>query len=158
MATIINDALGVLNDLELKIGEISLTLKDDEREAFSNRIAQAQSQLERLIKSGFFTEYDLSEVANELIDGITADDATTAVIADGKQFSSAEERAAQLAQLEKRERHFTRAASPTHPEKSKVEQYTFLANQIINKCQIVKKAMDSERRNDAETRQTPTPR
>jgi hypothetical protein len=157
MATIINDALSVLDDLERKIGELSRNLRAEEQDAFSNHVAQAQGQLESLVKSGSFTEYDLAEAANELIDGINAYPAVAEAISSGEQISSSEERATQLAQLEKSER-FTRAARPTHPEKSKVEQYAFLANQIINKCQIVRKAMDSERRADAKSHQGPTPR
>jgi hypothetical protein len=143
MATIINEAVNLLGELELQLDQLNQTLNDSERTAFSNRIEQAQHEFESLIRSGSFAEYELSEIANDLIESVAVSVSTAEV---SKQISSKEDRATQLTRLEKKD--LMRAARPTHPEKSQVEQYEFLANQIVNKCQIVRKALAADRQRE----------
>lgn len=153
MAAIIDEALRVLSNLQQTIDEVSRDLKGDERDAFSARIAAAQNRFEGFVESGSYNECDLSEAANDLIESVIANPGW---VGAGEKVSSSEERAALLAQLEKDGRP-TRAAHVTHPEKSTVEQYTFQANQIIDKCQIVRRAIDSEPRADTQP-SPPAPR
>jgi hypothetical protein len=158
MSTIIEEALRLLNDLETRIDRVSGTLPGEAREALSNRLGRAQSKVEALVASGSFSEFDLAEVANELIDGLADSGTNVEVTNAGEKITSREERAALLAQLEKSDGLPTRAARPTQPERGKVEQYDFFANQIINQCQIVKKVVDSQPRAEPDSREDSTPR
>jgi hypothetical protein len=147
MDTIVNQALSVLNDLELNIDEVSRMLPAEEKNDFLNRVAQVEAKLKAMIEGSSFTERELEEVANRLIEEINQYGAVTEAISADEEISSSQERAARLTLLEESEmRSLTGQAKPAAGKSEhdrKREQHTFLANQMITKLDVIRNAMRS---------------
>ena len=147
MESIVNQALSVLNDLELNISDVNRSLPEAERSAFLDRVAQVEAKLKALVEGASFTELELEEVANGLIEGINQHRAVTEAISADEEISSSQERAARLTQLEESGmRLSTEQARPAmgkgEPDRKR-EQHTFLANQMITKLDVIRHAMRS---------------
>ena len=143
MSSIINDALIMLSDLELNLGDVSSKLSPDERHDLATKIDQVTSKLGELNSADGLTELEFAELANELIDVVNSSDVVRDALSADEEISSAQERAAQLAVLEKNEQSaLSRAAKPAETDQRAKEQFEFLANQIISRCQIIRKKLD----------------
>jgi hypothetical protein len=143
MSSIINEALTMLNDLELNIGDVSGKLSQEQRQSLAGGIDQVVQELGQLNSTDGLTELDFSELANQLINVINSYDSVRQALSADDEISSAQERAAQLAVLEKNvQTSFSRAAQPAESDKKGTAQFEFLANQIINRCQIIRKKLD----------------
>lgn len=143
MSSIINEALTMLNDLELNLNDLSGKLSPEQRQSLAGGIDQVVRELGQLKSTDGLTELDFAELANDLINVINSDDTVRQALSADDEISSAQERAAQLAVLEKNvQTSFSRAARPAESDKKGTEQFEFLANQIINRCQIIRKKLD----------------
>lgn len=143
MSSIINDALIMLNDLELNLGDVSAKLSSEERKGLAVQIDRVVTELSQVKSTEGFSELDFSELANELIDAVNSYQLVRETLSADDEISSSQERAAQLAVLEKNEQSLPdRAARPAESDKRATEQFEFLANQIINRCQIIRKKLD----------------
>lgn len=143
MSSIINEALTMLNDLELNISDVSGKLSQEQRLSLAGGIDQVVQELGQLNSTDGLTELDFSELANQLIDVINSYEPVREALSADDEISSAQERAAQLAVLEKNEQtSLSRAAQPVESDKKGTAQFEFLANQIISRCQIIRKKLD----------------
>jgi len=143
MSSIINDALTMLNDLELNFADVAGKLSAVEKQNLVGEIDRVVRELEHSSTDGL-TELEFAELANKLIDSVNAYDAVRTTLSADDEIASAQERAAQLAVLEqKEEQSIRRAAKPAETDKKAAEQFEFLANQIISQCQIIKKKLDA---------------
>lgn len=143
MSSIVNDALVMLNDLELNLRDVSGKLSPDEKHRLAEEIGQVVQKLGVLNSTDGLTELEFAELANELIDVVNSCESVRETLSADDEISSVQERAAQLAVLEKKEQSsFSRAARPAKSDQPAKEQFEFLANQIINRCQIIRKKLD----------------
>jgi hypothetical protein len=143
MSSIINDALTMLNDLELNFADVAGKLSAVEKQNLMGEIDRVVRELEHSSTDGL-TELEFAALANKLIDSVNAYDAVRTTLSADDEIASAQERAAQLAVLEqKEEQSISRGAKPATTDKKAAEQFEFLANQIISQCQIIKKKLDA---------------
>jgi hypothetical protein len=141
MTSIINDALVILSDLELNLNVITSKLNDDERHGLAEQISQVVGKLGELSENHGLTEQQFAELANDLIEVVNASDSVRETLSADEEISSAQERAAQLAVFEKNEQAGGSAGKP-QTDRRETEQFEFLANQIINRCQIIRQKLE----------------
>ncbi|HLA13256.1 MAG TPA: hypothetical protein VJ023_21930 [Pyrinomonadaceae bacterium] len=142
MSSIINDALVMLSDLELNLNDLAKKLSPDEGRRLAANIDQVARKLGELNSADALTELEFAEMANELINAVNSSELVRETLSADEEISSMQERAAQLAVLEKKQQNSTSTTKSIESDKREKEQFEFLSNQIINRCQIIRKKLD----------------
>jgi hypothetical protein len=144
MSSIVNDALVILSDLELNLSVLTGKLDADERHRLAQSIDGVVRKLGELSSTDSLSELEFAELANQLIEVVNSSASVREILSADEQIASPQERAAQLAVFEKNEKVSQISGKPTESDKRETEQFEFLANQIINRCQIIRKKLDQE--------------